>query len=49
MNVNVIKSGSDGNAVQLNSFVLIDCGVSFRTLKDIYRDLKIVLLTHIHS
>ncbi len=49
MNVNVIKSGSSGNAVQVNSFVLVDCGVSFKTLKDVYKDLKIVLLTHIHS
>ena len=49
MNVNVIKTGSCGNAVQLNTFVLIDCGVNFKALKDIYKDLKIVLLTHIHS
>ena len=49
MNVNVIKSGSDGNAVQLNTFILIDCGVNFKTLKNVYKDLKIVLLTHIHS
>lgn len=49
MNVNIIRTGSSGNAVQLNSFVLIDCGVSFKTLKSVYKSLKIVLLTHIHS
>lgn len=49
MRCNVISSGSKGNAVVLNDVILIDCGVSFKALKDVYRDLKIVLLTHIHS
>lgn len=49
MQYNIIATGSKGNAVILNDYILIDCGVSFKQLKDIYRDLKIVLLTHIHS
>lgn len=28
---------------------MIDCGVSFKALKPYYKDLKLVLLTHIHS
>ena len=49
MNYNIIATGSKGNAVVLNGYILIDCGVPFKKLKDIYRELKIVLLTHIHS
>lgn len=49
MNCNIISSGSKGNAVILNDIMLIDCGVPFKTLKDVYRDLKIVLLSHCHS
>jgi phosphoribosyl 1,2-cyclic phosphodiesterase len=49
MNYNIISSGSKGNAIVLNRFILIDCGVPFRDLKDVYKDLKIVLLTHIHG
>ena len=49
MHYNIISTGSKGNAVVLNDIILIDCGVSFRALKEIYKDLKIVLLTHIHS
>lgn len=49
MNCNVISSGSKGNAVVLNDVILIDCGVSFKALKDVYRGLKIVLTTHCHS
>lgn len=29
--------------------ILIDCGVSFKALSKVYRALKLVLLTHIHS
>lgn len=49
MNYNIISTGSQGNAIVLNNIILLDCGVSFRSLKDIYKDLKIVLLTHIHG
>ena len=48
MNYNIISTGSPGNAVVLNDYILIDCGVSFKALKDVYRKLKIVLLTHEH-
>lgn len=45
----IISTGSKGNAVVLNQFILIDCGVPFKALRDHYRNLKLVLLTHIHS
>ncbi len=46
---NIISTGSQGNAVVLNDYILIDCGVSFKALKDVYKQLHIVLLTHEHS
>lgn len=49
MKYNIISTGSHGNAVVLNNCILIDCGVSFKTLKEVYKDIKIVLLTHIHT
>ena len=49
MNYNIISTGSHGNAVVLNDNILIDCGVSFKALKDIHKQLQIVLLTHEHS
>lgn len=49
MKYNIISTGSHGNAVVLNDYILIDCGVSFKTLKDVYKDIKIVLLTHEHN
>ncbi|MEG0179699.1 MAG: MBL fold metallo-hydrolase [Oscillospiraceae bacterium] len=49
MTYNIISTGSSGNAVVFNDIIMIDCGVSFKALQDIYKKLKIVLLTHIHS
>jgi ribonuclease BN (tRNA processing enzyme) len=49
MNYNIISTGSKGNAIVLNNIILLDCGVPFRELKDVYKDLKIVLLTHSHG
>ena len=49
MNYNIISTGSKGNAVVINNHILIDCGVTFKALKGVYKDLQIVLLTHIHS
>lgn len=49
MKHNIIATGSTGNAVVLNGYILIDCGVSFKALQDVYKGLKIVLLTHIHG
>ncbi len=45
----IISTGSQGNAVVVNEFILIDCGVPFKALKACYRKLRIVILTHIHS
>lgn len=49
INYNIISTGSQGNAVVLNDCILVDCGVSFKALKDVYRQLNIVLLTHEHG
>jgi len=49
MNYNIISTGSQGNAIVLNKIILLDCGVPFKALKEVYKDLRIVLLTHIHG
>lgn len=49
MTYNIISSGSKGNAVVINNYILIDCGVSFKALQPFYKKLKIVFLTHIHG
>lgn len=48
MDYNIISTGSHGNAVVVNNNILIDCGIPFKSLKKVYKELKLVLLTHIH-
>lgn len=48
MNYNIINSGSDGNGLIIEDIILIDCGITFKSLEKYYKKLKIVLLTHIH-
>lgn len=49
MDYNIIATGSAGNAVVINGQILIDCGVSYRSLAAVRQGLRLVLLTHIHS
>ena len=49
MRFDIIATGSSGNAVVLNGSILIDCGVPFKKLEAVKKDLKLVLLTHIHG
>ena len=45
----VINSGSEGNAVIYDKAIMVDCGVTLKSLNDVKRSLKIVLLTHHHG
>lgn len=45
---NVIGTGSAGNAVQINR-ILVDCGIPYKLIQPIQRDLSLVLLTHQHG
>ena len=45
----IISTGSKGNAVVVNKTLLIDCGVTYKSLLPYVHDLRIVLLTHRHS
>lgn len=49
MTYNILASGSDGNATIINNSVLIDCGVPFKAPRPYVKELRLVLLTHIHG
>lgn len=49
MNYNVLATGSTGNATIIENEILLDCGVSFAKLKDYYKSLKLVFISHIHN
>lgn len=45
----IVQSGSNGNAVIYNKDIMVDCGVSFSKIKPYYKDIKLLLTTHVHS
>lgn len=49
MKVDVISTGSKGNAVLYDSQILVDCGVSYSKLEPYLSEVKLILLTHIHK
>lgn len=49
MTYNIISTGSKGNAVVINNTIMIDCGVPLKALEGVKKNLKLVLLTHIHG
>ena len=49
MTYKILASSSEGNGLVVEETILIDCGISFKKLKDDYKKLKIVFLTHRHQ
>ena len=49
MDVQIIATGSKGNAVLLDRRVLIDCGVSFSKVESFLKDIRLILISHAHS
>lgn len=47
--INVINSGSNGNAVIYDNKIMVDCGVPFAKVKPFIGDIAMVLLTHEHK
>lgn len=46
---NVIKTGSDGNAIIYHESIMVDCGVPLSLIKRFIYDIQIVLLSHEHA
>lgn len=47
--VEIVASGSSGNAIVLNKNILIDCGVSAKKLNCQIKSIRLILLTHAHG
>lgn len=49
MDYTIISTGSKGNCVIIGSKVMVDCGVSYKSIKPYVKGLQLVLLTHSHG
>jgi hypothetical protein len=45
----ILHSGSDGNCLIFNKYMAIDMGIPYKQIKPYLKELKVILLTHIHS
>ncbi len=45
----VLSSSSDGNCIVFNKYLAIDMGIPYKQIKPYLKELKVILLTHIHS
>lgn len=45
---NILSTGSEGNAVIIQGAVMIDCGVSWKLIAPYAKNLKLVLISHVH-
>lgn len=49
MKYEIINSGSDGNCIIINGNFMIDCGVSYKRIKNILKNIKLIFVSHSHS
>lgn len=45
---NILASGSSGNCLIINKFLVLDLGISFKKIKPFYKDIKLVFISHGH-
>ena len=49
MNYEVLATGSSGNCVIINESIAIDIGVPFKKIEAYSKNLRLVMLTHVHG
>lgn len=48
MKYKVIGSSSKGNCIIVNNYLMLDCGVSYKKIKDCLKNIKIIFISHEH-
>lgn len=49
MDYEILATGSGGNCTIINHSIAIDMGIPYKKIEPYVKDLKLLLLTHIHS
>ena len=49
MKYEIIGSSSQGNAIVVEDFLLLDCGVSYKKLKPYLKNIKLIFISHVHK
>lgn len=48
MNYQIIGTGSKGNCIILDKQIMLDCGVSYNSIKQYLKDIKVIFISHVH-
>ena len=49
MTYEIISSTSKGNAIVVEKFLLLDCGISYKKLEKYLKDIKLIFISHSHT
>lgn len=49
MTYNVLSTGSKGNCIILNDYLMLDCGLSYRRIQEHLDKIKVIFIGHRHS
>jgi Cft2 family RNA processing exonuclease len=49
MTYEIISSGRKGNAIIANDYLLLDCGVNYKKIKEYLNRIKIIFISHSHT
>lgn len=49
MNYNIIKTGSKGNCIIVEDAIMLDCGLSYKTIEPYLHKIKLIFISHKHG
>ena len=49
MKYNVLSTGSSGNCIIVNDYLMLDCGLSYKKIKPYLKNIRVIFIGHIHS
>ena len=49
MDYEIISSNSKGNCIIIEKFMMLDCGVSYKRIKDKLKNIKLIFISHNHT
>lgn len=49
MKYEIIGSSSKGNCIIVEDFLMLDCGVSYKSIKDKLSKIKLIFISHVHQ
>lgn len=49
MEYEIIGTGSNGNCIVLNKYIMLDCGLSYSKVKSYLQDIKVIFISHTHQ